>query len=924
MSFLPQPPVEGAAGALNNWSVLNAMEQRFRGTTPASFAPAGAGTTVMNIRASDPPYGLGVTAVSNAQTAAAIQSFFTALGASFTQSGSDRAGLGMDGEFPAGVYNGSAAGHIILAPVGATRGDIHVYGQTAGGTTLTLPDRGSGQGCMGNAHTLSTSTRSANTFTLGFATGSAGSPLCAQYDVIALKVRSCGVDVWAHYTCTANNVAGDYTKVQYQAFASGMAVDGCIPATGQTVYFPGVFIQPLNFRNPCEIYFHNIEIASGSNTGTPLDGIGLRRSSRCHVDESCRITGWWCNEMINGSPLGGQGAQNTDHSWMAGGVMANASYANTLIISNSSDSYSPNGGGRDNHWINGDFAAPGMYHIVCADDGNIETGNFGGSNFKSGYSVFRGEGVRGVQCAETVMIDGLVGGYFKTESQGNWVYDDESKTRTTWAEEGITHRFEAGLSINGTGNPTNFTYQPYHLTSVTLSTNVMTATITETVHGLTVGDAVQIGNGSNFTTTVASGSNGAVLPQATIHLTTTSGAPTSGQMLILSSTGQQLISYTGVSGNDITGCTLGKGTLATGNSAISQVFNGESRIASFDSTGQIITLPFPGYTGANVTTPGTATMGRIGFMHMGTYDRYDISMDWDNTGNDRYVQGGSYFDLISLRPGIIRMSQDDVASAPRKTLPTFRVRDAEPIGGILGVTTTGSGNRFASTEVQFNQLDIGKTITCVNVNGGADTIASFVDVNTVLMTGAVTAGSGLTWLMSDKQSLDDPRVRIQRGANEWTVAFHSGADANAVIAGNPVEQVTSTGGTMKTIRSAASRVRRVMGFAMTGCPATPGRVSVTTNGLTGTTGRVLLNSPTYLISRVGTVLTLGDDLAQPIAGGSIAAGSLAVDNGDGTIVQVALTTGIPTAGQLVLGQVIKAATVGNPVGIRTCEPYWTA
>ena len=69
-------------------------------------------------------------------------------------------------------------------------------------------------------------------------------------------------------------------------------------------------------------------------------------------------------------------------------------------------------------------------------------------------------------------------------------------------------------------------------------------------------------------TTVASGSNGVNLPQATINGVSTAGYPSSGTFSVMSSNGWQLITYTSISGNAFTGCTGGSGTLATGNALI--------------------------------------------------------------------------------------------------------------------------------------------------------------------------------------------------------------------------------------------------------------------------------------------------------------------------------------------------------------------
>jgi hypothetical protein len=65
--------------------------------------------------------------------------------------------------------------------------------------------------------------------------------------------------------------------------------------------------------------------------------------------------------------------------------------------------------------------------------------------------------------------------------------------------------------------------------------------------------------------TIAAASNLEVLPQATIHASSVAGfAAGGGNIYVTTSTGEQTVAYTGVSGNDFTGCTGGTGTMLTG------------------------------------------------------------------------------------------------------------------------------------------------------------------------------------------------------------------------------------------------------------------------------------------------------------------------------------------------------------------------
>ncbi|MEX7470199.1 hypothetical protein AB4Z39_10850 [Mycobacterium adipatum] len=75
------------------------------------------------------------------------------------------------------------------------------------------------------------------------------------------------------------------------------------------------------------------------------------------------------------------------------------------------------------------------------------------------------------------------------------------------------------------------------------------------------------GNKANQTTastTIASGSNGASLPQSTINVGSTTGFPTAGTFSVLTNTGLYVIAYTGKTSTTFTGCTGGGGSLSTG------------------------------------------------------------------------------------------------------------------------------------------------------------------------------------------------------------------------------------------------------------------------------------------------------------------------------------------------------------------------
>ncbi|MES1975827.1 MAG: hypothetical protein V4472_25495 [Pseudomonadota bacterium] len=81
-----------------------------------------------------------------------------------------------------------------------------------------------------------------------------------------------------------------------------------------------------------------------------------------------------------------------------------------------------------------------------------------------------------------------------------------------------------------------------------------------------VAQSFQVGTAAGVASTIASGSNTQVLPQATINLTSdvTATAPDSGIAYVVTSAGTEIVTYTGITASTITGCTGGTGTMSTG------------------------------------------------------------------------------------------------------------------------------------------------------------------------------------------------------------------------------------------------------------------------------------------------------------------------------------------------------------------------
>jgi hypothetical protein len=113
----------------------------------------------------------------------------------------------------------------------------------------------------------------------------------------------------------------------------------------------------------------------------------------------------------------------------------------------------------------------------------------------------------------------------------------------------------------------------YGITGNTAANGTFTITVLNNTQFTLDGSA---GNGA-FTgqlTTIAAGSNGAILPQATINVASTAGFNTSGTIYVTTSTGVSTVNYTGTTGTSFTGCTGGTGTMSTGGGVSTSVVNG--------------------------------------------------------------------------------------------------------------------------------------------------------------------------------------------------------------------------------------------------------------------------------------------------------------------------------------------------------------
>lgn len=138
---------------------------------------------------------------------------------------------------------------------------------------------------------------------------------------------------------------------------------------------------------------------------------------------------------------------------------------------------------------------------------------------------------------------------------------------------------------------------------VNLNTNPGTINVAST----TVADS-----SISSSTTIASGSNSILLPTGTINVASTANFPTTGSIYVVTSTGNQLVSYTGTTGTTFTGCLGGTGSMTTGNAVVAGFNpNGGTIYVTTAAGVQKVT-----YTGTTATS-FTGVVGGTGVMSTG-------------------------------------------------------------------------------------------------------------------------------------------------------------------------------------------------------------------------------------------------------------------------------------------------------------------
>lgn len=123
---------------------------------------------------------------------------------------------------------------------------------------------------------------------------------------------------------------------------------------------------------------------------------------------------------------------------------------------------------------------------------------------------------------------------------------------------------------------------------------------------------INVASTNTASTTIAAGSNNVRLPTGTINVASTTGFATTGIIFVTTSTGIQTVAYTGTTGTTFTGCTGGTGLMTTGGT-VRAGFAPSGIVFVTTSTG-VQQVSYTGITTTTFTgcTGGTGTMSTGG------------------------------------------------------------------------------------------------------------------------------------------------------------------------------------------------------------------------------------------------------------------------------------------------------------------------
>lgn len=334
-------------------------------------------------------------------------------------------------------------------------------------------------------------------------------------------------------------------------------------------------------------------------------------------------------------------------------------------------------------------------------------------------------------------------------------------------------------------------------------------------------------------TSIASGSNGASLPQATINVASTTGFPSSGTILVTTTAGIQTVAYTGTNATQFTGCSGGTGTMSTGNTVNSQVAASSTILlvnstTGFPSSGTLFVWSSTGrqtitYTGVT-STSFTGCAGGAGTLTGGTNPTGSGASVFATTINTTIAAGSNGQILpqstinvastqtasttISASSNNIALPQSTINVASTTGFPTSGTIYVTTNQGIQLVTYTGTagGTQFTGCSGGYGYMATGNTVYAGYAPSGIVYVTTSSGVQQVSYTGRTsttfTGCTGGTGTMSTSNLVYySPNVPMIEAADSmnwylYEADFAAPPQSPYGTLSSPSFSVTNTGGTV--------------------------------------------------------------------------------------------------------------------------------
>jgi hypothetical protein len=352
---------------------------------------------------------------------------------------------------------------------------------------------------------------------------------------------------------------------------------------------------------------------------------------------------------------------------------------------------------------------------------------------------------------------------------------------------------------------------------------------------------INVASTTTASTTIAAASNNVSLPTGTINVASTTGFPSGGFLNVQTTEGTQLVLYTGITATTFTGCTLGRGSMQTGGS-ISIGFPSSGTIHVTTSAG-IQTVTYTGITGTTFTgcSGGTGTMSIDGAVYAPISVNMTAANSYVNlasvvvsgvTGNTtangtwtintptNSISNATYFNTTTAFPS-------NGATLPQATVNSSTVAPFTTTTGVQTLpqaTINVAATATASTTVAAASNNVNLPTGTINVASttGFPTSGT-LNVATIVVTSIALGSSG--------QSLPQSTINVSTTSGFPTSGTLSVAD-------NAIQTTIAAGSNGQALPQGTINVASTTGFAASGTifvTTSTGSQIVTYTGTTATT-----------------------------------------------------------------------------------------